>query len=89
MPDAKPHLRLSQGFGRSPRHPKGQRVNKRRGQLVAVIVVRSFLTSILDDTMTIQTTKATVSDLKKVKNSVIGNPLAKDGIVRNEELMRR
>ncbi|KAJ2912220.1 hypothetical protein MD484_g8193, partial [Candolleomyces efflorescens] len=39
--------------------------------------------------MTIQTTKATESDLKKVKNSVIGNPLAKDGIVRNEELMRR
>ncbi|KAJ2911973.1 hypothetical protein MD484_g8439, partial [Candolleomyces efflorescens] len=39
--------------------------------------------------MTIETTNATVSDLKKVKNSVIGNPLAKDGIVRNEELMRR
>ncbi|KAJ2913122.1 hypothetical protein MD484_g7287, partial [Candolleomyces efflorescens] len=39
--------------------------------------------------MTIDTTKTTVSDLKKVKNSVIGNPLAKDGIVRNEELMRR
>ncbi|KAJ2911960.1 hypothetical protein MD484_g8455, partial [Candolleomyces efflorescens] len=39
--------------------------------------------------MTIDTTIATVSDLKKVKNSVIGNPLAKDGIVRNEELMRR
>jgi hypothetical protein len=39
--------------------------------------------------MTIETTTVIVSDLKRVKNSVIGNPLAKDGIVRDEELMRR
>ncbi|KAJ2929905.1 hypothetical protein H1R20_g7191, partial [Candolleomyces eurysporus] len=41
-----------------------------------------------DDRMTVQAASVSISDLKKVKNSVIGNPLAKDGIVGDEGLMR-
>ncbi|RXW17757.1 hypothetical protein EST38_g8091 [Candolleomyces aberdarensis] len=38
--------------------------------------------------MTVQAATVSISDLKKVKNSVIGNPLAKDGIAGDEGLMR-
>jgi hypothetical protein len=56
---------------------------------LSVALDAHLISSPVDAKMTIETTTGTVSDLKRVKNSVIGNPLAKGGIVRDEELMRR
>jgi hypothetical protein len=62
---------------------KGQSVTKQRGRLAVGCSSRPSPFPV-DAKMTIETTTGTVSDLNKVKNSIIGNPLAEDGIVRDE-----